>query len=94
MSAHLKLLVHFVVHMLVAAVLFGLVTLIAFGLWLFTEWLKSVGAPYEIWIVSYGVSELVFWLDVLCFVTYVSAEVWMLIRAIVSRVRTPGEPNA
>ena len=84
MSSSAKLIIRFVIHICVASVLFAAVTLAAFGLWLFTDALKKYGAPYEIWIVSYAVSELVFWLDVLCFVIFVGAEVWKLIRAIIN----------
>jgi hypothetical protein len=87
MSSLVKLIVHFVIHILVAAVLFGVLTFAAYCLWWFTEWLKSIGAPYEIWIVSYVVSELVFWLDALCFVVFVSAEVYKLIREIIAEAR-------
>ncbi len=61
----------------------------AYGLWWFTEWLRGIGAPYEIWFVSYVVSELVFWLDVLCFGVFVLAEVYKLIREIIANVRKP-----
>jgi hypothetical protein len=84
MPESLKLIVHFVIHILVASFLFGVVTLAAYALWRFTEWLKSTGAPDEIWFVSYAVSEIVFWLDVLCFGVFVLAEVYKLIREIIA----------
>jgi len=82
MPENIKLLFHFVIHMLLASVLFAAVTSFAFGLWWFTEWLKSLGAPYPLWIVCYGISELVFWLDALCFLVYVGVEAYNLIREI------------
>ena len=87
MADSLKLVGHFVLHIVIATFLFGVVTLAAVGLWEFTEWLKEIGAPYEIWIVSHGVAELVFWLDALCFVLYVITEAWKLVREIIDGVR-------
>lgn len=87
MNSTVKLIVHFVIHIFVASFLFGVVTLAALALWWFTEWLKRLGAPAEIWFVSYVVSELVFWLDVLCFGVFVLAEVYKLIREIIVDAR-------
>lgn len=87
MTDRLKVLIHFLIHMVVAAVLFGAVALVALAVYFFTEWMRSIGAPYEIWIVCYAVSELIFWLDVLCFVVFVLAEVWLLLREIWQGVR-------
>ena len=84
MPNSLKLIVHFVVHIIVASFLFGVVTLAAFALWWFTQWIKGLGAPHEIWFVSYVVSELVFWLDVVCFGVFVIAEAYKLIREIIA----------
>jgi uncharacterized membrane protein (DUF2068 family) len=82
-----KLIAHFVIHILVACFLFAAVTLAAYGLWRFTEWLKYIGAPAEIWFVSYAVSEIIFWLDVLCFGVFILAEVYKLIREIITDAR-------
>lgn len=87
MPNSLRLIVHFVIHILVASFLFGVVTFAAFALWTFTQWLKGLGAPDEIWFVSYAVSELVFWIDVLCFGVFVLAEVYKLIREILANAR-------
>lgn len=87
MPDSIKLIVHFVIHILVASFLFGVVTLAAFGLWRFTMWLKGIGAPDEIWFVSYVVSELVFWVDVFCFGVFVIAEVYKLIKEIIADAR-------
>jgi hypothetical protein len=84
MPDSLKVIVHFVIHILVASFLFGVVTFAAFALWRFTEWLKGLGSPHEIWFVSYAVSELVFWIDVLCFGVFVLAEVYKLVREIIA----------
>lgn len=87
MPDSIKLIVHFVIHILVASFLFGVVTLAAFGLWWFTMWLKNMGAPNEIWAVGYVVSELVFWIDVFCFGVFVLAEVYKLIKEIIADAR-------
>jgi hypothetical protein len=84
MPDSLKLIVHFVIHILVASFLFGVVTLAAYALWWFTVWLKGIGAPDEITFVSYAVSEIVFWLDVFCFGVFVIAEVYKLVREIIA----------
>lgn len=84
-----KLIIHFVIHIVVASFLFGVVTLAALALWWFTQWIKGLGAPDEIAFVSYAVSELVFWLDVACFGVFVIAEAYKLVREIIANARKP-----
>jgi hypothetical protein len=72
----------FVVQMIVAAVLFAVVAGVAFLLWAFTEWLKQKGVPDHIYVGSWVVAELLFWLDVLCFVLFAIAEAYKLLREI------------
>lgn len=86
-SDSVKLVVHFVIHILVASFLFGAVTLAALALWWFTQWIKALGAPDEITFVSYAVSEVVFWIDVLCFGLFVVAEAYKLVREIIADAR-------
>jgi hypothetical protein len=88
-SDSVKLIVHFVIHIIVASFLFGVVTLAAFALWWFTQWIKELGAPDEITFVSYAVSELLFWIDVLCFGVFVVAEAYKLVREIITDARKP-----
>ena len=69
--ADLRILFHFMVHIVCAALLFSVVAGVALLLWAGTIWIKGLGAPYEIWVVCYWVSELLFWFDVGCFGFYV-----------------------
>jgi hypothetical protein len=94
MSPTLKLLFHFIFHILIGTVLFGAVAGAAIGLWMVTDLMQSRGIPYEIWIVCYLVTELLFWLDVLCLVFFVCVEVWKLLREIWQSLRTAGVKNA
>ena len=89
MPDSVKLIIHFVIHILVASFLFGAVTLAALALWWFTQWIKALGAPDEITFVSYAVSELVFWIDVLCFGVFVVTEAFKLVREIITDARKP-----
>ena len=85
MPESIKLLFHFVLHIVIAA---G-----AYLLWLGTEWLRARGFPDELYWGVWFVAELTFGLDVLCFVVFVLAEVWKLVREIVESVRNPkGRP--
>jgi len=72
----------FLVQVVVASFLFAAIALIAYLLWLFTESLRQHGAPEHIYLGSLFVSELIFGLDVLCFVLFVLAETFKLIREI------------
>jgi hypothetical protein len=89
MSDSIKLLLHFVLHIIIATVLFAAIAAGAFLLWLGTEWLKARGFPDELYWGVWFVAELTFGLDVLCFVVFVLAEVWKLVREIVESVRAP-----
>ena len=80
MQKSLELVGRFVVQMIVAAVLFAIVASVATLLWSFTEWLKQRGVPDHIYGGSWIVAELLFWLDVLCFVLFVLAETFKLLR--------------
>ena len=94
MSPTLKLLFHFVFHILIGTVLFGAVAGAAIGLWFATDFMQAHGVPYEIWIVCHFVTELLFWLDVLCLVFFVLVEVWKLLRKIWQSLQSPGVQNA
>lgn len=93
-SPTLKLLFHFVFHILVGTILFGVVAGAAIGLWFVTDLMQVYGVPYEIWIVCYFVTELLFWLDVLCLVFFVVVEVWKLLREIWQSLKSAGVQNA
>jgi hypothetical protein len=82
-----KLLLHFIIHIIVAAVLFSVVAGVAYGLWFGTQWLKQQGVPDEFYLGVWAITELLFWLDVLCFVVFVSVEVWQLLCEITHGLR-------
>jgi hypothetical protein len=94
MSPALKLLFQFVFHIFIGTVLFGAVAGAAIGLWYVTDLMQAGGVPYEIWIVCHFVTELLFWLDVLCLVFFVVVEVWKLLREIWQSLRATGVENA
>ena len=78
------LLVHFVAHVLIASFLFLLIAGAAVLIWEFTNWLKRLGAPYEIWVPCHAVADLIFFTDVICASFLVVVEGWRLIRKIVA----------
>lgn len=80
--ANLRVLFHFIVHVICAALLFSALAAVALVMWAATNWIKTLGAPYEIWIVCYWVSELLFWLDVGCFALYAICQGWKLVKEI------------
>jgi len=91
MPQNLKLVLHFLLHMLIASVLFGAVASFAVVLWWFTKWLESLGVPTEIALGMWAATELLFWLDVLCFAVFVIAEVWKLLREIIRTTWRTGD---
>jgi hypothetical protein len=82
MRKSLELVGRFVVQMIVAGFLFATVAGVAYLLWEGTEWLKQQGVPDHIYLGSWVVTELLFWLDVLCFVVFAVAETIKLLREI------------
>ena len=72
-----------------AAIVCGIVALSAGAASIPAEWLKARGFPDELYWGVWFVAELTFGLDVLCFVVFVLAEVWKLVREIVESVRAP-----
>jgi hypothetical protein len=83
----ISLVARFVVQMIVAAVLFAIVAGVAYLLWLGTQWLQKQGVPDHIYLASWAVTELLWGLDVLCFVVFAFGETWKLLREIVHSVR-------
>ena len=65
MNPTLKPLLHFLYHILIAAVLFGAVAGVASLLWYGTEFMQGHGIPPEIYVVCYIVAELLFAIDVI-----------------------------
>ena len=78
----LQIVGRFVLQIFVGAVLFTAVALVAAGLWLLAQWLKNIGLPYHIWFVAEAITDLLFYLDVLCFIVFVVGEAIKLIREI------------
>lgn len=60
----------FVWHIVVGAVLFAIVAGVATALWFGTVWLENIGVSYHIWMSARLVTELLWALDILCFVLY------------------------
>jgi hypothetical protein len=76
-----------VVHVLIASFLFLLIAGAAVLIWEFTNWIKALGAPYEIWVPCHAVADLIFFTDVICASFLVVVEGWRLIRKIVASGR-------
>jgi hypothetical protein len=71
----IKLLIHFMRHILIAAILFCAVAGVSIFLWYVTVRLEQAGVPDAIRVTLFWVSELLFWLDVGCLILYVLSEV-------------------
>jgi len=91
MNLTLKLLLHFLYHILVAAVMFGAVAGVASLLWYGTMFMQEHGIPAEIYVVCYIVAELLFAIDVICLLFFIGVEGWILLREIAERLRTKEE---
>ena len=72
----------FVLQIVVGALLFAVVAGVAYLLSLGTKWLEAQGAPEHVVFGARAITELLFGLDVLCFVVYVLGETVKLLRAI------------
>lgn len=94
LTENLRLLFHFVVHILVGAIIFSVLAVAALALWELTEWMKNVHAPFELWIVCHGVADLLFFVDVICFVLFTLAEGLKLVREIWAGLRGSGGTHA
>lgn len=79
----LQIVGRFLLQMVIGAILFAAVALVAVGLWWFTDWLGKQGVPYHISFVSGLMAELLFYLDVMCFAVFVIGEAIRLIRDII-----------
>jgi len=78
----LQIVGRFVLQMVIGALLFAAVALVALVLWWFTDWLGKQGVPHHISYISALMAELLFLLDVVCFVVFVFGEAIKLIREI------------
>jgi hypothetical protein len=72
----------FVLQIVVGALLFAGVAIVATLLWWGTQWLEQQGVPEHISFGARAVTELLWGLDVLCFVVYVLGETFKLLREI------------
>lgn len=68
----------------IAVGLFAVLAGAAFLLWLGTEWLHSLGAPDYLYRSCLLITELLFALDVICFLVFTLAETIKFIRDIIS----------
>jgi hypothetical protein len=93
-SPTVKLLFHFLFHILVGAILFVAIAAVAIGLWYATELMQEQRVPYLIWGICFLVSELLFLLDVLCLVFFIVVEVWKFLRASWGSLKSSGVENA
>ena len=84
---NISLLGHFLVHVLVASILFILIAGAAVIVWRFTLWIKALGAPYEIWAGCDLVADLLFAVDVICASFFVVVEGWKLVREIAAGLK-------
>lgn len=73
---------HFLLHLLVAALLFCAVAAVAILLWYATVVMEQYGVPYGIRIVCHYVSEILFGTDVFCLLFFTVVEGWKLVRDI------------
>jgi len=65
----IRFLGHFVTHILVGSAVFVVVATTSFGVWKFTQWIKALGAPAEIWLPSEAIGNLIFGIDAICAMT-------------------------
>jgi hypothetical protein len=88
LSANLKLLIHFLIHILVGAIIFTVLAVAAWLLWELTGWLGAHGAPYALLLVCHGISSLLFIVDVVCCGFFAIIEGYKLIAEIWAGVTT------
>jgi hypothetical protein len=79
----MNIVIRFVLQMIIGAILFAIVAGVAYLLWLGTEWLRQKGVPDHFYLAAWACTELLFWLDVLCFVVFVVGEAIKLVRDII-----------
>lgn len=75
-----KLFWHFLLHLLVAALLFIAVACVAIFLWYLTDLMKQYGVPSTIHLSLFYVSEGLFFLDLGSFIFVVLVEVAKFVR--------------
>jgi hypothetical protein len=78
----MAIIVRFVIQIIVGALLFAGVAGVAYLLSLGTPWLEQHGAPEHILFGARAATELLWGLDLLCFVVYICAETFKLLREI------------
>ena len=83
----LKVLGHFLFHVIVAMVIFAAIMGAAWLLWELTEWLGRHDAPYILVVVGEVVAYLLFAVDVVCLGFFVIVEGIKLLKEIAMRLR-------
>lgn len=82
-----KLIFRFLIHILVGAVLFGVMAAAATVLWYGTEVMREHHVPAVICWICEMVAELLFFLDVVCLLFLMGVEVWKLLRDVWGTLR-------
>jgi uncharacterized membrane protein len=86
-----KLIFRFLIHIFVGAFLFAVVALAATVLWYATEIMREHHVPPLITWICELVSELLFFLDVICLLFLMAVEVWKLLRDVWGTLRETGD---
>jgi hypothetical protein len=87
LSPTAKLIFRFLIHILVGVALFGAMAGAATVLWYATDVMREHRVPALICWICELVSELLFFLDVVCLLFLMSVEVWKLMRDVWGTLR-------
>lgn len=87
LSPTAKLIFRFLIHTLVGVTLFGAMAAAATVLWYATDLMRGHHVPELICWVCELVSELLFFLDVVCLLFLMGVEVWKLMRDVWGTLR-------
>jgi hypothetical protein len=93
LSPTAKLIFRFLIHILVGVFLFGAMAAAATVLWYATDVMREHRVPAFICWICELVSELLFFLDVICLLFLMGVEVWKLLRDVWGTLRETGEVN-
>lgn len=89
LSPTAKLIFRFLIHIFVGAFLFAVVAGAATVLWYAVDVMREHGVPTLICTICEWVSELLFFLDVVCLLFLMGVEVWRLLRDVWGTLREP-----
>lgn len=94
LSNSILLIWHFLVHIVTGAVLFTAIALVSWGLWALTDVMIEWKAPEHLWQGARYASELLFFLDGVCFLIFGVLEIYTLIRLMIRNMRTDAKPGS